>query len=508
MAVALLASAVWAGSAAAQQAPARDSVAAWLARGDSAWAREDHPAAFAAYDAVVRADSTQSTRALFRVGLLHAWRNRLGAALSALRAYVRAEPADLEGRVVLARTYAWANRTSESLAHYDTVLAREPRYRDAVVGRATALAWADRIPEAERALERWLEQTSDDAEAWVSLGTFRRWRGDPRAAAQALERAVALAPNNSDARLQLQWAEADYRPTAAATLIWTRDSERNVLLHQEVRGGALTTPHLRLGFGGRVRTPSVGAEPRTQVPMGFVEAQWQPGGGAWVYRADAGAVSYPLGFGLATQEWIAGIRAAGRVGSRWRLGVGARREPFDEVWSMADRAMTFSVGEVDASVALSSRLSLSVAASRGTAEGYGITDSRSTGLAALRWTPRRGMSFGLSHREIAWDEPAYGIFFAPQRWSVTEVSAGWAREEDLGLVLAGDLALGLQGVGFEDGPVDRSVTPRASLRTGWRFRPGREVVGTLLYANVAGAGAITASDYRYGAMTLGVRWTF
>jgi hypothetical protein len=168
----------------------------------------------------------------------------------------------------------------------------------------------------------------------------------------------------------------------------------------------------------------------------------------------------------------------------------------------------FSVADVDVAYALTSRLAVALAASRGEVGGVGITDGRTTALAAFRVTPRRGTQLALTHREIAWDDPAYGIFFAPQRWSVSEVSAAWERPEELGLVLAGDLAFGLQGVSFESDPLDRTATARAAMRLGWRPRPGRELVGALVYANVAGAGALTASDYRYGALTLTGRWSF
>ncbi len=89
------------------------------------------------------------------------------------------------------------------------------------------------------------------------------------------------------------------------------------------------------------------------------------------------------------------------------------------------------------------------------------------------------------------------------------MNASWERQAARGLQFGGDLAIGSQGIRFEGDPeLARSMAPRAAMRAGWRVAPGREILAGLLYANVAGAGAVTASDYRYGAFTLTGRWTF
>lgn len=89
------------------------------------------------------------------------------------------------------------------------------------------------------------------------------------------------------------------------------------------------------------------------------------------------------------------------------------------------------------------------------------------------------------------------------------MNASWDRQAAVGLQLGGDLAVGSQGIRFAgDTELARSMAPRAGMRAGWRVAPGRELLASLLYANVAGAGAVTASDYRFGAFTLTGRWTF
>lgn len=506
---ALLVLSLWAGSVAAQAAPTRADLDAWLARGDSAWVRDDHPAAFRAYDALVRADSVYSTRALFRVGLLHAWANRFGPAIAAQRRYVREEHEDLEGRVALGRTYAWASRFPEALAQYDSVLTVDATYRDAVLGRAQAFAWSDRIPEGEQALERWLERRADDAEAWTMLGQFRRWRGETRAAEAALSRALAIAPDNASAREQMAWVRADLGLALQWQFVGAQDSEDNTLWHRELGVSAATRGGARYGVTARLREASVTDVGALVIPGAIAHAQWRFAAVPIAWRAEFGAVAFPDDASGESTQLRGALRGSGVVGKRWRISAGGSHEPFDEVRSTAIRGLMFTVVDADASLSLSPRWQLGLSGSNGRVTGADVDRAtRNTLMGALRFVPRRGISLALSHRDVSWERPQYGIFFAPQTWATTDVSLAWERVAELGLILAGDLSVGSQGVAFESNPVERSTVPRAAMRAGWRVAPGREIQLGLVYANVAGAGAITASDYRYGAATLTGRWTF
>ena len=259
-----------------------------------------------------------------------------------------------------------------------------------------------------------------------------------------------------------------------------------------------------------LRAKSVsGAVPGTaSVPGAHATLDWQPRGTGWTVRAEAGAVSYPAGVGAASAQGRGSLRAMGRLGARVTVGGGVGREPFDDVLSMAERALMFGVADVDLGVTVHPRLSLGVAASRGEVGGHGVRDARTTAMAAARWTVTRSLRAALTHREIAWDAPAYGIFFAPQRFALSEASVRWARVEELGLVADAEIGVGAQAIRFESDPSTRSLASRAAVRLGWRPRPGRDVVAALVVANVAGAGTITAGEYQYGALTLTGRWTF
>jgi hypothetical protein len=500
---------VWAGAAVAQQAPSRAELNARVSAGDSAWGRDDHRAAFAAYDAVVRTDSAYSTRALFRVGLLHAWANRFAAAIAAHRLYVVHEPADLEGRVALARTYAWASRFPESLAQYDTVIAREAEYRDAVLGRAQALAWNDRIPDAERGLETWLARHGEDAEAWTLLGQFRRWRGDARAAEAALARALAADPGHRGAREQMAWVRTELRPAVAWMIVGAKDSEDNTLWHRELTVDAAGLGNSRVGVAARLREASVTGGGALTMPGVTAFIVGRPAGRGATTRAEFGVVQFPDGLSDGVTHLRGALRVSGSPRRGLRLSGGGALEPFDEVLATAQRGMMFAVFDLDAAYAVTPRVQLGLAGSAGLAGG-GEPDlaSRTTVTGALRYTPRRGTMLSLTHREVSWGEPQFGIFFAPQRWATTELALSRERTAELGLIVAGDLGLASQLVGFQDSALDHAIVPRAVMRVGYRAAPGREVLLGLTYANVAGAGAITASDYRYGAATLTGRWTF
>ncbi len=507
--MALIAGPVAAQGLPAAPVPARDSLATLVARGDSAWGRDEHRAAFVAYDAVVRTDSAFSTRALFRVGLLHAWANRFPAAIAAQRLYVRLEPVDLEGRVALGRTLAWANRFAEAVAQYDTVLTRDASYREAVIGKAQALAWSDDIPAGEAVLVTWLDARPGDVGAWVALGQFRRWRGDISGAAAAIDRALALAPGDADARQQRAWLRVDVAPSVAWTLVGAKDSEANTLWHREITGQIAWRGAARIGAALRLREASVTDGDAAVMPGATLFVHGPLGTGGLTARAEGGVVQFPQGVAAATTALRGGLRVAAAPLRGLRVSGGASREPFDEVLSTAARRMMFSVVDADATLALHPRWQLGLGASVGAVDGAGAVEkTRRTFLAAVRYAPRRGTQLSLSHREASWDAPAFGVFFAPQRWATTELSLSSERSADLGLVLAGDLGLASQLVGFQASPLDHAIVPRATLRLGVRAAPGREVTLGLTYANVAGAGAITASDYRYGAATLGGRWTF
>lgn len=281
------------------------------------------------------------------------------------------------------------------------------------------------------------------------------------------------------------------------------------MLRTEVTGAVALRGNLRVtGVARSTRVGAPVAANDASSSSGTAALQWQPAGTAWTLRGELGVVEFPALSAAAVSRSRFSARAGGRLGTRWRVGAGLGREPLDEVLSSLDAAVSFTGGDVDLSYALRPQLTVGAAASAGNASGRSVDTDRTTAVGALRWSITRGLRAALTHREVAWSEPAYGVFFAPQRFALTEASIGWERPRELGLVAAADLGLGAQGVRFESGPISSDLAMRGALRLGWRPIPGKEVVAAFVYANVAGAGAITASEYSYRALTLTGRWTF
>lgn len=570
--VVLLASGFPAWPAAAQGGSTIAAPAAVLAAGDSAWAAGQHDAARAAYAQVVAADSTASSRAVYRLAVLRSWENRLSEAITLHRLYVRLEPRDLEGRVGLARVYAWASRFETSVATYDSVLAAEPDYRDAALGRAQALAWWGRLdaalgayaawrrghprdteaalsvartlswagrlaeaealydslaasggPEAEKGRARvqgwrgelesseraWRTLTARypaDPETWVGLGQVLRWLGRPFDARDAFNEALARKPGYADAIEQMRWVRAEIAPRATLGGVAANDSEDNRL---DAMQAGIT---LSQEWGGqwsagadRKRAGAAGDATATAFRVGVA---WQPRGTRASVGADIGTARLSRATASASVT-VWNVRAATTIGERITASASAGRAPLDEVASTIERGIYLDAVDVEAGVTLPARLALALAAGRASTGGT-LPDelTRQSLLARARWTWRRGTSVAITHRRTAWSEPAYGVFFAPQQFLLTELGGTWERPRDLGWLARIEVGLGNQSVRFEDDAATRRTTPRASVGGGWRFAPGREVVVSYVFANVASSATLREGEYTYRALTLSARFAY
>jgi tetratricopeptide (TPR) repeat protein len=573
--VSLLALAALPHLARAQQSPA---LAALAARGDAAWTAERHDDAFVAYDSLVRADSSFSSRAVYRLGTLRSWRSELREAIQLHQLYVRLEPRDLEGRVGLARVYAWASKFDASIATYDTVLAREADYRDAAFGRATALAWASRLDESIAAYDAWIRTHPTDVEAelgrarvlswagrldealavyekaaksgnaveaekgiarvtgwsgdleaserlwrattvkyprdpetWVGLGQVLRWMGRPFAARDALEQALVVKPSYDDARSQLRWVRSEIGRSAAPSYVHTTDSEHNDGDAFSMALDAAVSTNARAGVRGAWRSNSSPAGSGSSIALRGA-GDWQPGDGAMVFRGDLGISSMSAKRGVGASRsfttLVGGVRMRTRLLDRFRVGLGYSRDAFDDVVLTMTEGLAIGTLDADVSVALPSRVTLSVSAATSRAKGDTITaNGRTSATASARWMPRRELALMVNARTFGWDQPAYGIYFSPQRFTLMELAARWERPVDLGWLAAAEFGFASQSIRFESDPATKRNVPRGSVSLGWRPEPGREIVVTWLFANVASAATLATSDYSYRAITITGRLT-
>lgn len=551
------------------------SLSAIIAAGDAAWTARRFDDALAAYDTVVQTDSGASSRAVYRLGTLLSWRNRLREAASLHRLYVRLEPKDPEGRVGLARVYSYAAQYQKAVATYDSVLAQEHDYRDAAIGRAQTLAWWGRLEEAIGSYRAWIAahprdvdaelglartlawegrlgeatavyqrlsstdasvdaekglarvagwngdlqpsetrwraltvRTPSDPEVWVGLGQVLRWMGRPFAARDALRQALRVRPEYDEARAQLRWVDAEIRPTAVAVWTHTSDSEQNE--NDMVTVGAEESEPWRgrvglTGFYRRVGSPTVR---RDESAGGRGSLQWQPADGAATVRGEFGVARLRPESGTEHLLVTGSVGGQARAGSHVRFGASASRSAFDEISTTLRRGLAIESVDGEVAVTLPRRFALSGGVSSGRIAGDSAINARVGANAALRWTVRRGTLVGITARTLAYDHPARGTYFAPQRFQLAEVTAYWERPRDLGWLLALDARLGAQSVRFESAEATTRATQRFAVTGGYRFQPGTEITVILTTASVAGAGSADVADYRYGSLSIGGRLLF
>ncbi len=160
-----------------QESPASRPLPALIAAGDSAWDTGRRDDAFAAYEQVVRRDSTASSRTVFRLATLLSWRGDLARAAVLHRLYVRLEPRDDEGRLALARVLSWDGRFDDALVLYDSILARDRSYRAAALAKGEVLSWAGRWSVALGTYQGWLREHPTDIDAELGLARTLSWAG-------------------------------------------------------------------------------------------------------------------------------------------------------------------------------------------------------------------------------------------------------------------------------------------------------------------------------------------
>jgi tetratricopeptide (TPR) repeat protein len=490
VALALLAGIVPAAGAQRAGAPADTSLArldlaTLLARGDSAW-QAGREGAFPFYHEAVRRDTAASTRALFRLATLHAWRNELAQSIALHERYVREEPADGEGRLALARVQAWASRFAASLATYDDLLARIPDHREAALGRAQTLAWAGRMRESIAAYRAWLDAHPGDRAAELDLARTESWAGRLDAAEARYQRLAEA-------------GEAAGEKGVARVSAWRGDLARSERIWRSLSARYPEDPEVWTGlaqvlrWSGRAQQAehalerALAAEPaygdaRAQLP--WVRADLATGVEPFVIHANDSDENRSTLVGVTgtTRPWWNG-RVSATV-SRREASLGATRATS----SGARTAATWSP--------LRARLTLrgELGASRLEADVEGAsakTVTRPAMALSLSAQPDRRVSVGVGLSRVPFDEVAVLI--------ANRLVAG-ALDVDAGVQLTGRLALGLAyGRGAVTGGSLRNSRDAASGSLRWTVRRGLSVAASVRTfawdrASFAGEGASRVSD--------------
>lgn len=480
-------------------------VADLLASADQAWAARKYDDAFSAYQAVLRRDSTAG-RAVFRMATLLGWRNDLDHSVSLFRLYLRLMPADEDGRIGLARTLAWRGNYDEAIAICDGVLASNPRERDAALLGAQAVAWSGKLQQAIARYEGWLSTHAQDADAWVALAQVWRWAGRPEETRQALRHAVAEAPNNADARVQLEWADVALSASFEPTITTTDDSDDNRATTY-VMGGGLASPwSARLLANASYRVADFGAEHGTSAAL-RASSSLSPMNGRWTLRGEAGAVRLDASSAPGAPDEtrllpLLSARLSGHLSPAISLGGSVTRAAFDETASLMLAGIATTSMDADADVTLRPRLGIGGGASWTHLSGGSGPNSRLAGSGSLRWSATKFASIAATVRGFEYDHAAFDGYFAPKRYLLAEMSGRLHLGGELGWGLDSELGLGDQTiVAFDDSHVGR-FAQRVSVAIAYRPAPGLEWSLSGGFANVASPTTISSADYRAYTLSL------
>ena len=128
---------------------------------------------------------------------------RLDAALSVVDRRLAEAPSDSEARGWRGRILAWSGRWPEAEAEYRAVLAEHPNDTDILSSLADVLAWQQRYDEALAVLDRARIADASRADVYTRRGRVLRGAGRREEARAEFQQALALAPNDADARAGL-----------------------------------------------------------------------------------------------------------------------------------------------------------------------------------------------------------------------------------------------------------------------------------------------------------------
>jgi tetratricopeptide (TPR) repeat protein len=399
------------------------SLAAQVRDADAAFARGDYPAARAAYERALKADSN-NVRALYQIAILDSWDGRLGRSLERFARLRRLQPRDADIMVAEARVLAWADRTAVSSALYDSVLARSPERTDALAGRARNAAWSGDLPRAERLWRDALARHPDEPELLIGLAQTLSWEGQPALGEAYAARARQLAPTDRTALELERDLRAAVRPEVRTTFDGATDSDSNAFVAQEAYYTAPVSAQVRgtLRAGWRRATlnaltgASYGAAGQATATLrGNVAVQAGLGVRQLAPADTSGTTALTLALGLR-------LRPARYLAA----GIGYSRAPFDETALLIRRG--FVINAIDGSVELSPSPRWSVSAGGGGA-WFSDGNRRYSAVGAVLARVVPGLQLGPFARVMGYRTTPYTGYFAPIRFSVLEgrAIAAWGR---------------------------------------------------------------------------------
>ena len=304
------------------------------------------------------------------------------SALTLLSRARATDPGNADLQLAEARVLGWAGRRRETIARYDSLLRRDPRSVDAMVG----------------------------------LGYVYHWEGREGAANRLADEALRLSSGNTDAMELRRVIRRATRGSAEVSADWNNDSDRNTNFRQTV---SLTSPMT----GGVRLLGSVGALEASD-PLRDATRIGGEAGLAWSIgklsaSALAGARRLDPETGPSRTEATYRGNVSLRPSSRFGIGAGYARYPFDDIASLFERDLTVEL--LEAGLEAHSSVGL-VLAGGGGALWISDANRRVDGHASVTQEIGRHLAVGVSGRALGYRQPAVG-YFSPNRFHLLEATA-------------------------------------------------------------------------------------
>jgi tetratricopeptide (TPR) repeat protein len=121
----------------------------------------------------------------------------LDHAIATYRDLLALDPANLRGKVGLARALRWSQRYGDAERLYGEILAVAPDDRDAIEGLAQTYALAGDFPTALTLLDRGSARLPEDTDLLTLKGTVLAWQGRYAEGLAWIEKALVLSPDSA-----------------------------------------------------------------------------------------------------------------------------------------------------------------------------------------------------------------------------------------------------------------------------------------------------------------------
>lgn len=483
----------------------RDELLALQARATFRGWQGDVSGALADYERIQALSPGDRSAGLQRARLL-SFADSLDRSAAVYDSLLREDPDNREARLGLARVLSWDGRLDCAEVVYRGLVDDRPTDVEVLGGLARVLSWRGELGASERVWRRALERDPDDVDALLGLARTLRWEGREAAALEPLRRAREAAPGNADVERERGWVDAGLSPRLEPTAVYEGDSDDNRIYTARLRGAVRIVPRLELGietYGRRARnrTPEPDLERESAGGLMELALQLEPG---WWIGAGGGVTLTEEG---TRQTEIPSWRA--RVSTPRHEAVSAglrfRREALDLTARLVDRAVV--IEELSLSLLVSPpgsgwRIRGSAAPARYEADAR---NERLAGSLALERQLSSSWTLGVSGRAFGFDEDLNDGYFDPDFYGLAELLVRWERYTESWRFVA-EAAPGGQQVG-SDGEITGAF--RLTGRLGHLFAPGRELSLTGAFSSTGLQSFSTGdADYRYGRVSLGLRWAF